>query len=169
MASNAYESILASTKEYAVETDNTRLLLAVIEPTKVWDYLEYFVEYAEKGEDGKPVHPFYGYFKTWGKTKPKKGEEPKIKVNRSYVSNVKSAIKRYDLLVKVLTKEDTDDYKKYHAAELQALNAYAFQVLLDIVKSEPKALDNIEKRIKEWQDAVEAEKAAKAAEKAAEK
>ena len=169
MANDAYTSILAAAKEYAVETDNTRFLLAVIEPTKVWDYLDYFANYAETGEDGKPVHPFYDYFRTWGMTKPKDGEEPKIRVNRSYVSNVKSAIKRYDLLVKVITKEDVSDYQKYHAAELEALNAYALQVLLDIVKSAPKALDNIDAKIKEWKEAVAAEKAKKAAEKAAKK
>ena len=165
MANKAYESILAAAKEYAVETNNTRLLLAIIEPEKIWDYLNYFANYAIEGPDGKAAHPFYDYFKTWGMTKPtKKNPAPKQKVNRSYVSNVKSAIKRFELLSKVAKKEDVEEYKIYHETELEAMNAYALQVLLDIVKTNSDALNDIDAKIAAWEEDLAAKKAAKQAE-----
>ena len=170
MATDIYNDILKDVKEYAIETDNTRFLAAAIDPDQVWDYLDYFADFSVKttNSKGKEVreYPFHRYFKTWGKTKPKDGAEPKDKVIRSYVANVKSAIKRHEMLAKVLEKEEFDYYKQFHLTESESMNAYALQVLLDIVKTYPKALDDIDAKIAAWKEAVEAEKAAKAAEKA---
>ena len=165
MATDIYSDILKDVKEYAIETDNTRFLAAAIDPDQVWDYLDYFADFSVKttNSKGKEVreYPFHRYFKTWGKTKPKDGAEPKDKVIRSYVANVKSAIKRHEMLAKVLEKEEFDYYKQFHLTESESMNAYALQVLLDIVKTYPKALDDIDAKIAAWEVEKEKEKAAK--------
>ena len=169
MATDFYADVLKAVKEYAIETDNTRFLAAAIEPDQVWDYLDYFADFSVKttNSKGKEVreYPFHRYFKTWGKTKPKDGAEPKDKVIRSYVANVKSAIRRHEMLAKVLEKEEQEYYRQFHQAESESMNAYALQVLLDIVKTYPNALDDIDAKIVAWEAQKEKEKAEKKAEK----
>ena len=170
MATDFYADVLKDVKEYAIETDNTRFLAAAIDPDQVWGYLDYFADFSVKttNSKGKEVkeYPFHRYFKTWGKTKPKKDAEPKDKVIRSYVANVKSAIRRHEMLAKVLEKEEQEYYKQFHLAESESMNAYALQVLLDIVKTYPKALDDIDAKIAAWEAEKEKEKAEKEKEKA---
>lgn len=168
MATDIYNDVLKGVKEYAIETDNTRFLAAAIEPDQVWKYLDYFADFSVKttNSKGKEVkeYPFHRYFKTWGKTNPKDGTEPKDKVIRSYVANAKSAIRRHEMLAKVLEKEEFDYYRQFHLAESESMDAYALQVLLDIVKTYPKALDDIDAKIAAWEDQKEKEKAEKAKE-----
>lgn len=53
---------------------------------------------------------------------------------RSIESRIKQNKKRYDQLTTWLRKENTDPYRSYYEAELEILNKYVYQVLIDALE-----------------------------------
>ena len=53
---------------------------------------------------------------------------------RSIESRIKQNKKRYEQLTTWLRKENTDPYRSYYEAELEILNKYIYQVLIDALE-----------------------------------
>lgn len=139
-------------EEKADEEKSYFLLSLANKPEKIWAYLNFFANYyieedTDEEEKKKKIFPYHYLLKSYTLTKKKDTEgKGKIKIDTSYVQAVKTAIKRYDTLKKSLCSENSQSsYRIYQEHELNILDAYAINVLFDVLWVAPNIFEECDK------------------------